>query len=214
MPAMFAMLGHRINSRPGDAEADRRGSDLEAGFWWRWARLVMRRPLLIGGIGLAIVGILLVLRLAASTPARPSSKAERGKTTDDAVVGYDKLVGAGISPGVLKPFIVLVEHNDSSGTLRRSSRRLDRDRRASSGAAAPTSMAQGQHRSWSRRSRASTRRAGAAEQHDRHAPAHDPAGTRESGGLAGRELTLGGRRRRTATSSTPSTASSPTRSRS
>src|SRR6266536_3159650 len=50
MPAMFAILGHRINSVRVLPKRIVEGTDLEEGFWWRWARLVMRRPLVIGAI--------------------------------------------------------------------------------------------------------------------------------------------------------------------
>jgi putative drug exporter of the RND superfamily len=116
MPAMFAMLGHRINSMRVLPKRIVEGTDIEEGFWWRWARLVMRRPLLIGAIGLAIVGVLLYSG-AGITAAEAQQKYERGKKSDDAVVGYDKLVATGISPGVLKPLIVLLENNRSPRTL-------------------------------------------------------------------------------------------------
>jgi putative drug exporter of the RND superfamily len=116
MPAMFSLLGHRINSVRVIPKRLIEGSDLEAGFWWRWAKLVMRRPLLIGGIGLAIVGLLLYSGSKINA-GEAQLKAERGKATSDAVIGYDKLVAAGFSPGVLKPYVVLVEHNDSPSTL-------------------------------------------------------------------------------------------------
>src|SRR5581483_8709222 len=48
IPAMFSLLGHRINSLKVMPKRIVEGSDLEAGFWWRWANLVLRRPLVIG----------------------------------------------------------------------------------------------------------------------------------------------------------------------
>src|SRR5919204_6743667 len=60
MPAMFSLLGHRINRWRVMPKRIVEGTDLEKGFWWRWANLVMRRPLVLGGIGLAIVALLLV----------------------------------------------------------------------------------------------------------------------------------------------------------
>jgi len=108
MPAVFSMLGHRINSARVLPKRLVEGTDVEAGFWWRWARLVLRRPLLLGGIGVAIVTVLLISG-AHINAAEAQLSAERGKKTDDAVIGYDKLVQAGFSPGVLKPFVILVE---------------------------------------------------------------------------------------------------------
>jgi RND superfamily putative drug exporter len=124
LPAMFSILGHRINSVRVMPKRIVEGSDLEAGFWWRWARLVMRRPVAIGAVGLAIVGLLLYSGSQIHA-GEAQLKAERGKASDDAVVGYDRLVAAGISPGVLKPFVVIVEHNQSPSTLSTLVSRLD-----------------------------------------------------------------------------------------
>src|SRR6266487_3900723 len=97
MPAVFCMLGHRINSLRVLPKRIVEGSDVEAGFWWRWAKLVLRRPILLGGIGVAIVTLLLISgsRIHAG---EAQLKAERGKATSDAVIGYDRLVQDGFSP--------------------------------------------------------------------------------------------------------------------
>jgi putative drug exporter of the RND superfamily len=141
MPAMFSLLGHRINSVRVMPKRIVEGSDLEAGFWWRWARLVMRRPLAVGALGLAIVGLLLYSG-AGINAGEAQLKAERGKATDDAVLGYNQLVAAGISPGVLKPFDVLVEGKSSAGTLQSIVSTLDRTKGVS-GAVAPSSWREG-----------------------------------------------------------------------
>ena len=60
LPAMLALLGPRINSLRVMPKRIVEGTDEERGFWWRWSHLVMRRPLLIGGIGLTIVALLMV----------------------------------------------------------------------------------------------------------------------------------------------------------
>jgi RND superfamily putative drug exporter len=112
LPAMFAILGPRINSARVMPKRIVEGSDEETGFWWRWAHLVMRRPFLIGGIGLAIV-ILFMIPATQLNPSEAQAKDLAGKKTDDAVLGLDALTAAGISPGVIKPFAVLVERNDS-----------------------------------------------------------------------------------------------------
>jgi RND superfamily putative drug exporter len=100
------------------------GSDLEAGFWWRWAHLVLRRPLVVGSVGLVIVGLLLYSGSKINA-AEAQLKAERGAAKDDAVIGYDRLVAAGFSPGVAKPFIVLVEKDGSSAELSKVVSRLN-----------------------------------------------------------------------------------------
>ncbi|PWU18618.1 MAG: MMPL family transporter, partial [Candidatus Rokuibacteriota bacterium] len=137
MPAMFALLGRRINSWRVMPKRIVEGTDAEAGFWWRWAHLVMRRPVVIGAIGLAIVG-LLVYSGASINAAEAQLKFERGKNSDDAVVGYNKLTAAGISPGVLKPLVVLVERNRSPATLKALVSRLDATPGISGAAAPPT----------------------------------------------------------------------------
>ncbi|HZO62636.1 MAG TPA: MMPL family transporter [Gaiellaceae bacterium] len=124
LPAMFSILGHRINRLRVMPKRIVEGSDLEAGFWWRWANLVLRRPLIIGSIGLVVVGLLLYSGSKINA-AEAQLKAERGSATHDAVIGYNRLVAAGFSPGVAKPFVVLVEHGDSPSTLRAVVSRLN-----------------------------------------------------------------------------------------
>ena len=144
LPAMLSVLGHRINRARVMPKRIVEGTDLEAGFWWRWARLVMRRPLLVGGIGLAIVALLLVSAFNMN-PSEAEAKAEFGNPKDDAVVGYHRLVRGGFSPGILKPFVVLVEGANarSPGTLRAIVRRLDQTPGVS-GAAAPPAWRRGE----------------------------------------------------------------------
>src|ERR671939_262700 len=61
LPALLAVLGTRINSvRLMPRKLIDRGHP-EDGAWGRWARVVLRRPLAIGAIGLAIVAVLAVL---------------------------------------------------------------------------------------------------------------------------------------------------------
>jgi putative drug exporter of the RND superfamily len=135
MPAMFSLLGHRINSWRVMPKRIVEGSDREAGFWWRWAHLVIRRPVLIGSIGLVIVGLLLY-EGSKIHAGEAQLKAERGSATDDAVIGYNKLVADGFSPGVAKPFIVLVENNRSPRTVSAIVSRLN-ETPGLDGAAAP-----------------------------------------------------------------------------
>src|SRR5207247_1694533 len=101
------------------------GSDVEAGFWWRWAKLVMRRPVVVGGIGIAIVTLLLISGSRINA-AEAQLKAERGGTSSDAVVGYDRLVRDGFSPGALKPFVILAEGTTKQHDLALVTRALDR----------------------------------------------------------------------------------------
>jgi putative drug exporter of the RND superfamily len=110
LPALLSLLGHRINSLRVMPKRIVEGSDREAGFWWRWAHLVMRRPVAIGAVGLLIVALLLV-PASKLNPAEAQAKDLAGAKTADAVVGLNELTQSGISTGATKPFVVLVEHN-------------------------------------------------------------------------------------------------------
>ena len=74
LPALLSVLGTRINSiRVLPKRLIDKGHP-EDGLWGRWANLVMRRPLPIAAVGLAIVGVLALLRL----PAEPERGAGQG----------------------------------------------------------------------------------------------------------------------------------------
>ena len=124
LPALLSLLGHRINSVRIMPKRIVEGSDREAGFWWRWAHLVMRRPLAVGAAGLAIVALLLI-PAAQLNPAEAQAEDLAGAKTADAVVGLNELTRSGISPGAVKPFVVLVEHNPGPQALRRVVTRLE-----------------------------------------------------------------------------------------
>ena len=138
LPAMLAMLGSRINSARVMPKRIVEGSDEETGFWWRWAHLVMRRPLAIGAIGLAIV-VALMIPAFRLNPSEAQAKDLAGK--GDAVTWLNMLTAAGISHGVIKPFIVLVE-NDSPLALRTIVSRLEQTP-GIDGAAAPAAWRRG-----------------------------------------------------------------------
>jgi RNA polymerase sigma factor (sigma-70 family) len=106
-PAQLAVLGTRVNSV---RKLPRRLVDTghpEDGAWGRWARLVMRRPAAIAAIGLVIVGVLVSYGVRLN-PSEAQAKDMPG--SGDAIAGRRTLADAGISPGVLKPFVVLVRH--------------------------------------------------------------------------------------------------------
>ena len=60
LPAMLSLLGRRINSVRVMPKRIVEGTDEERGFWWRWSHIVMRRPCLTAGIGIAIVALLMI----------------------------------------------------------------------------------------------------------------------------------------------------------
>jgi RND superfamily putative drug exporter len=106
LPACLAVLGTKINSV---RVLPKRFSDHghpEDGAWGRWARFVNRRPIPVAAAGLAVVGVLVFYGLQLN-PNEAQMKNVPG--SGDAIVGRDALTAAGITPGVHKPFEVLVE---------------------------------------------------------------------------------------------------------
>jgi RND superfamily putative drug exporter len=141
LPALLSMLGARVNRLRVMPRKIVEASGAEAGFWGRWARLVVRRPLLIGGIGAALVALLLVPGVQLHA-ADPRAKDLAGKATDDGVVGFRELTAARISPGVVEPFVVLAEGGASGSDLHRVVARLDQTP-GIAGAVAPASWRRG-----------------------------------------------------------------------
>jgi putative drug exporter of the RND superfamily len=137
LPAILSLLGPRINSWRVMPKRIVEGSDLETGFWWRWAHLVMRRPFVIGAIGLGIVALLFV-PASQLNPAEAQAKDLAGAKTADAVIGLNELTGSGISAGAVKPFVVLVEHSPRTQALHTVVRRLDSTPGIAGASAPPT----------------------------------------------------------------------------
>jgi RND superfamily putative drug exporter len=108
LPAMLSVLGPRINRI---RVMPRRFIDQghpEAGAWGRWARVVLRRPVAVAAVGLVIVAVLAGLGTQLKTNEAALAKFPG---TGSAIAARDQLAAAGISPGVMKPFDVLVEHD-------------------------------------------------------------------------------------------------------
>src|SRR5712691_823405 len=114
LPAMLAVLGKRINSVRVLPKRLVDHGHPEDGPWGRWARLVNRRPLPIALTGIAIVAVLATMGLQLN-PNEAQMKNFPGAGA--AIVGRNALASAGITPGVLKPFDVLVEHGASPGAV-------------------------------------------------------------------------------------------------
>jgi RND superfamily putative drug exporter len=114
MPALLSVLGDRINSvRLLPKRMVDRGHP-EDGGWGRWARFVLRRPWAVAGVGIAIVTVLVALGIQLN-PNESQLKNFPGSGT--AIAGRTMLADAGISPGVMKPFVTLVEHGGDARTV-------------------------------------------------------------------------------------------------
>ena len=109
LPALLSLLGHRINSLRVMPRRIVETPDPEHGLWGRWANLVIRRPLAVAAVGLAIVGVLLFYGFQLN-PSEAQAKDFPG--SGGAIQGRQTLADAGISPGVMKPFVVLVQGGD------------------------------------------------------------------------------------------------------
>src|SRR5258707_3579486 len=114
LPALLATLGTRINSVRVLPKRLVDTGHPEDGLWGRWANLVMRRPIPIAAVGLAIVALLVYSGLQLN-PSEAQAKDLPGG--GDAINGRAALAGAGISAGVLKPFVVLVEGGKPRGPI-------------------------------------------------------------------------------------------------
>ena len=112
LPAFLAMLGPRINRLRVMPKRIVERQDPTTGFWHRWAEVVTRRPLPVAALGIAIVAVLLIPGLQLN-PSESQLKDFPG--SGDAIAGRQALADAQISPGVMKPYIVLIEHGGNTG---------------------------------------------------------------------------------------------------
>jgi RND superfamily putative drug exporter len=93
----------------------------EDGAWGRWARFVLQRPLAVGAVGLAIVAVLAGLGSKLNTN---EAQLKNFPGTGTAIAGRAQLAAAGISPGVMKPFEILVENGDDANAIAAKVRRV------------------------------------------------------------------------------------------
>jgi putative drug exporter of the RND superfamily len=107
LPALLATLGTRINSvRVMPKRLVDRGHP-EDGAWGRWARFVLRNPWPVAIVGLVITGTLAAVGLQLNPN---ESQLTNFPGSGTAIAGRQMLADAGITAGVMKPFVVLVEH--------------------------------------------------------------------------------------------------------
>jgi len=104
MPALLAVLGERINSVRMMPKRFTDSGHPEDGAWGKWGRFVLRRPWAVALSGLAIVAVLVAIGLQLN-PNEAQLKDFPGAGT--AIAGRQMLADAGISPGVMKPFVTL-----------------------------------------------------------------------------------------------------------
>jgi RND superfamily putative drug exporter len=116
LPAMLAILGHRINRLRVMPRRFVEPHPAETGLWWRWSRLVMRRSLLVFAAGVAIV-VLVLIPAFKINPADAQIKDEPAK--GDALAGQSALRKAGFTDGIYLPYVVLGENGVDGASLQR-----------------------------------------------------------------------------------------------
>jgi RND superfamily putative drug exporter len=119
---MLAALGTRNNSLSVMPKRLVDRGHPEDGAWGKWARLVLRRPWAVAVTGIVIVAVLAGIGLQLN-PNESELKNFPGSGT--AIAGRQMLADAGISPGVMKPFAVLVEHGGNAQAIADKVRHVD-----------------------------------------------------------------------------------------
>ena len=132
LPAILSVLGERINKVRVMPRRFLDHGHAEDGAWGRWAHFVLRRPAAVAG-----VGIVLVVTLAGIGTQLTASETQLKNFpgTGTAIAGRQMLADAGISPGVMKPLNVLVEHGGGAEQIAAKMRAV----KGVVGAAAPAS---------------------------------------------------------------------------
>ena len=134
LPAMLALLGPRINRVRVMPRRLVEGSDRASGVWGWWANAVTRHARITAALGIVIVAALLVPGVQLN-PSEALAKDLPG--AGPAIQGRAVVRDAGLSPGIFKPFEVLVEGNPGRQQLDTITRRL-RSTKGIAGAVAPT----------------------------------------------------------------------------
>ncbi len=116
LPAFLSLLGPRINRLRVMPKRFVAVSDPETSWWGRWGSFVVRRPWPVALVGMAIVGVLLFYGIQLN-PSEAQAKDFPGK--GDAIAGRQALADAGISPGAIKPFVILTSKEQVSTVVSR-----------------------------------------------------------------------------------------------
>jgi RND superfamily putative drug exporter len=114
LPAILSTLGTKVNSIRVLPKRFMDDGHAEDGWWGRWAGFVVRHPWPVAAVGLVIVGAL-VFEGFQLNPSEAQVKYYPG--SGDAIDGRQALAAAGISAGVMKPFVVLVNPGTSSAAI-------------------------------------------------------------------------------------------------
>jgi putative drug exporter of the RND superfamily len=116
LPALLSMLGPRINRLRVMPRRFVTPTDIEAGFWGRWARLVTRRPLPVFLVGAAIVTLVLLPAFHIN-PSDAQLKNE--PAAGDAATGQVAITRSGIPDGVYLPHVILIENGPTPTAVKK-----------------------------------------------------------------------------------------------
>src|SRR5512132_816830 len=134
LPALFSLLGHRINRLRVMPKRFVAPPTAESGFWAGWARLVTRRPLPIFLLGAVIVTLVIIPAFHINPSDAELSKEP---SAGDARAGQLALQRAGLPAGVFLPHVILVEHGATPAVLKQTAEDVA-DSPGIYGASAPT----------------------------------------------------------------------------
>ncbi|HSS09320.1 MAG TPA: MMPL family transporter, partial [Acidimicrobiales bacterium] len=104
LPAILGFVGHTID-RLAVPHLLRRGTTPAHTMWWRWSRVIQRRPWLTGG---AALGVLIVLALPLFSMHLAFTDAGNDPTKDMTRQSYD-LLAQGFGPGSNGPLVIAVD---------------------------------------------------------------------------------------------------------
>jgi RND superfamily putative drug exporter len=113
LPALLGFTGHAIDRfhlphllRKGEAATG------EHGFWWRWSRLIQRRPWLAGALSLILLVVLALPLFSMHLAFTDAGNDPSGQMTRKA---YD-LLAEGFGPGVNGPLVIAISGQGQLGT--------------------------------------------------------------------------------------------------